>query len=311
MVEMTRLVSETLKLTRPDVVIASTTGMAHYALMAGQGIRVMEEHNAWSRSAWERYRRERGLVGRLRHWASWQKRSRYEARLYRHFDLCTMVSDEDRAATLRLLPRYQGRVEVVPNGVDCQHNRPGLAAPRTHALVFNGALTYSANYDAVRYFLADIYPLIRQRAPDASLIITGSTAGVDLSGLALDGTVHLTGYVNDVRYPVAGASVCVVPIRQGGGTRLKILEAMALGTPVVATCKGAEGLAVTPGREILIADEPEEFATEVVRLLRDPALREHLAGNARQLVEEKYDWPAIGQRFTALVEALVQERASP
>jgi glycosyltransferase involved in cell wall biosynthesis len=122
--------------------------------------------------------------------------------------------------------------------------------------------------------------------------------------------VRLTGFVEDVRLPVAGASVHVAPIRWGGGTRLKILEAMALGTPVVATSKGAEGLDVTRDRHIVIADEPSEFAVQVLRLLRDPNLRDDLARKGRALVEERYDWRAIGQRFVGLVEKVALQRGS-
>ena len=175
-------------------------------------------------------------------------------------------------------------------------------------LVFNGSLTYSANYDAMRWFLAEVYPRVRAQVPGVSLTITGSTQGVDLAGLALDDTVRLTGFVEDVRIPVAEANLCVVPIRQGGGTRLKILEAMALGTPVVATSKGAEGLDITDGKHLLLADEPETFARRTVAVLGNPALRHDLTANARRLVEERYDWAAIGQRFVDLVEATVKER---
>ncbi len=161
----------------------------------------------------------------------------------------------------------------------------------------------------MQWFLTEVYPRIKQRVPNVSLTISGSTSGVDLAGLRLDESVHLSGYVEDVRPLVAGGAVCVAPIRQGSGTRLKILEAMALGTPVVATSKGAEGLGVTPGEDILLADEPVEFAAQVVRLLHDPALHEHLARNARRLVEQYYDWEQIGQRFVELVEGVVEQRS--
>jgi glycosyltransferase involved in cell wall biosynthesis len=200
------------------------------------------------------------------------------------------------------------QLEVVPNGVDCEHNRPGLVETRPFSLVYNGALTYSANYDAMSYFLAVIYPLIKQQVPEVSLTITGSLTGVELSGLALDKSVHLSGYVDDIRIPVAEAAVCVVPLRQGGGTRLKILEAMALGTPVVATSKGAEGLDVTPSHDILIADEPAGFAAQVVHLLRSGILREQQSANARHLVEQRYDWNQIGRRFVSLVEDVTSKR---
>jgi len=202
----------------------------------------------------------------------------------------------------------EAEVTVIPNGVDCAHNRPGLAQSRPNALVYNGALTYSANYDAMRWFLTFVYPQIKAKQPGVSLTITGSTQGVELDGLALDSSVSLTGYVEDVRMPVTEAAVCVVPIRQGGGTRLKILEAMALGTPVVATSKGAEGLAVVDGEHLLIADEPAAFADATLRLLRDGGLRNRLTSSARALVEAKYDWAHIGRRFVDLVEETVDLR---
>jgi polysaccharide biosynthesis protein PslH len=294
-----------------DAVIASTEMTADYALQAPPSVvKILEEHNAMTRWMHERYASATGPVQRARCWASWQKRRRYEARAYRRFDLVTMVSEADRAATLAAVGAQGPRVEVVPNGVDCRRNRPGLAQPRPLVLVFNGALTYSANYDAMRWFLAAVYPRVRAALPGVTLTITGSTAGVDLAGLALDGSVRLTGFVEDVRLPVAEASVCVTPIRQGGGTRLKILEAMALGTPVVATQKAAEGLAVVDGKHLLLADDPQRFADQTVTLLRDAALRARLAANARRLVESRYDWGPIGRRFVDLVEAAVGNRVS-
>ena len=202
----------------------------------------------------------------MRRWLSWQKTRRYEATLYRQFALCTMVSQADRAATLSVLKDAATRVETVPNGVDCAYNQPGIAPVTPGSLVFNGSLTYDANFDAMQFFLSGVWPQLRQEIPSISLTITGSVAGVDLSGLALDTEVSLSGFVEDVRPLVAGAAVCVAPIRQGGGTRLKILEAMALGTPVVATSKAAEGLQVVSGEHLLIGDNETELATSRVAL---------------------------------------------
>ena len=292
-----------------DAVIVSTEMMAAYALQAPPGAaRILEEHNSLTRWMQERYVGQTSADQRLRCWASWQKTRLYEARLFRQFDLVTMVSAQDQAVCLSDLPGYHGHVEVVPNGVDCAHNQPGLVKARPNRLVYNGSLTYSANYDAMQWFLAEVYPCIRAQIPDVSLTITGSTQGVDPAGLALDDSVCLTGYVEDVRIPVAEATVAIAPIRQGGGTRLKILEAMALGTPVVATAKGAEGLDVVDGEHLLLADDPERFTSQTIRLLRDVDLRHRLAANARRLAEQRYDWQQIGQKFVALVEETVQIR---
>jgi glycosyltransferase involved in cell wall biosynthesis len=308
--DMTRAVRGVLDRKKFDVVIASTETMAAYALLTPRStVRILEEHNSWSRRAWDRYREQSSALQRLRCWISWHKTRRYEARLFPKFDACVMVSERDQSASLQVLSGYDGRVEIVPNGVDCQRNRPGFAQPIPKTFIYNGALTYDANYDAMRYFLAEIYPLIQEQVPDASLTITGSTSNVNLRGLRLDESVHLSGYVDDMRPLVAGAWVCVVPIRRGGGTRLKILEAMALGTPVVSTSKGAEGLDVVHNHDILIANEPTEFASQVLHLLRDPALHRRLVANARHLVEQHYDWMRVGQHFVDIVEDVVHNRA--
>lgn len=306
---MTQLVTNVLRSSAFDVVIASTETMADYALQASPGpATILEEHNAMTRWMQERYAAQTKPLQRLRCWASWQKSRRHGARLFSRFDLVTMVSEQDRLAS-QALPDYRGWVEVIPNGVDCQYNQPGMVQSRLNTLVYNGSLTYSANYDAMRWFLAEVYPRIKERISDISLTITGSTSGVDLVGLALDDTVHLTGFVDDVRLSVAESSACIAPILQGGGTRLKILEAMALGIPVVSTSKGAEGLDAVDGEHLLLADDSERFALQSVTLLRDAYLRQWLATNARRLVVEHYDWGQIGQRFVALVEKAAAARS--
>ncbi len=309
--EMSRQVQHCLARTRFDVVISSTEVMSTYALLAPAGTaKVLEEHNSMTRWSWDRYRATLPRVQRLRRWVSWWKCRGYERALLPKFDLCTMVSRQDQATCRQLLGSGRGRVEVVPNGVDCEQNQPGLAAVQANRLVFNGALTYRANYDAMCYFLREVYPLIRRQVPDVSLTITGAHAGVALDQLPLDDSVHLTGFVEDIRPQVASAAACLAPLRDGGGTRLKILEAMALGTPVVATSKGAEGLEAMADQEFLLADTPEAFAAATVRLLHDPALRQRLALNARRWVEQGHDWSALGRRFTALVEEAAASAAS-
>ena len=296
---------------RWDAVVAVQTPVAQYALQAGAAPAVIDVDTAFSYQMRERYlTQSHSTVERVRNWVSWQKAHWYETRMFRRFRVCTLAASIESDYISKMVQTSHTDVEVVPNGVDCQHNQPGLAQTNPAALVFNGAMTYSANFDAMEYFLADIYPHIRRQVNNVSLTITGRTTGVQLSDLKLHESVRLSGYVDDIRPVIARAAVCVVPLRQGGGTRLKILEAMALGTPVVATSKGAEGLEVTPGYDILIADEPAEFAQQVINLLGDGALRHRLATNARHLVERRYDWQQIGRRFVDLVEAAVEARST-
>lgn len=306
---MSQLVNDVLRTQTFDAVIASTEMTAEYALQAPPNVvEILEEHNSMTRWRQERFKEQQAPLPKLRYWVSWQKRRYYERRYYPQFDLVTMVSAEDERTTKELARGERPHVAVVPNGVDCVHNQPGLALTMPNTLVYNGALTYSANYDAMRWFLAQVYPRIKAKVPDVSLTITGSTKGVDLGNLALDDSVRLTGFVDDVRLPVAKAAVCVVPIREGGGTRLKILEAMALGTPVVATPKGSEGLALVDGEHLLLADDPQRFANHTVALLGDANRCARLATHARRLVKLHYDWEQIGRRFVELMEETVKSR---
>lgn len=291
-----------------DVAIASIEVTATYVnLLPLTTKRVLEEHNSLTRWMRERYQAQTTPIQRLRCWLSWLKASRYEARLFNQFDLCTMVSEQDRQTSLRLVRDLKRRIEVIPNGVDCQRNRGGFSPVSTNRLIYTGALTYQANYNAVKYFLAEVYPIVQQTVPDVTLTITGSNTGVNLSELKLDNSVSFSGYVDDVRPLVSSSQICVVPIQEGGGTRLKILEAMALGTPVISTSKGAEGLAVENNEHILIADDAASFAAGVLRLLKDADLQNRLTANARRLVEQQYDWDRIGQRYVELIESISKE----
>jgi glycosyltransferase involved in cell wall biosynthesis len=149
--------------------------------------------------------------------------------------------------------------------------------------------------------LAEAFPRIARAVPDVALTVTGAHTGVDLASLPRPAGVRFTGHVPDVRPLVAQSWASVVPLRLGGGTRLKILESMALGTPVVSTTKGAEGLEVADGENILLADGPPAFADRVVELIRSPELRERIAAGGRRLVERAYDWHVVGRRLSNLV----------
>jgi glycosyltransferase involved in cell wall biosynthesis len=284
-----------------DVVVANELVTAPYVCHAGRGKWIFDDLEiATGRDA---FLQESGFR-HLRRQLAWQKTKAYVRRLLPKFTATTVVSRVERDIVEEIMPGYPS-IKEIPNGVDVNYHHPGIANPVLGRMVYSGALTYSANYDAMQYFLAEIFPLIRYHNPEVSLDITGSTDGVDLSKLRLVEGVNLTGFVDDIRPVVAGAWACVVPLRQGGGTRLKILEAMALGTPVVATSKGAEGLDVTPEKDILIADQPGDFVRQVIRLLGDAELRFRLVVNARRLVEQSYSWDLIGKDFCDLVEGVV------
>ncbi|OGO29109.1 MAG: hypothetical protein A2Z16_08265 [Chloroflexi bacterium RBG_16_54_18] len=308
--EMEALVREVSYREHFDILIASCLEVAPYLLQIEHARRILEEHNFTTSWMHERFEDQEGVLRRAAGWVTWQKCRRYERWLYPQFQAVTMVSGRDLRAVKETIPGYQGRLEVVPNGVDLSSHHLGIAAPVNNTLVFNGALTYAANLEAMRFFTGSVLPLIRERCPEIKLTITGSTQGVDLGWLPQGANITLTGRLDDVRPTVAGAWLAVAPILSGGGTRLKILEGMALGTPVVASSKGAEGLAVTHGENIMIADEPRDFADACLKLLSSEDLRQRLAASARRFVEEQHDWQAIGRRFCELVESVFENQAA-
>ncbi len=225
---------------------------------------------------------------------TWWKLRNYIARLLNSVDGCTVVSEKERDNLLDILPDYEP-LEVISNSVDLPLYDGDFGPTEPESLVFSGALTYKANFWAVEFFLVEVWPGVKAQCPGVKLYVTGRADGVPVNNLPLQDGVIFTGYLDDVRPRIACSSVCVVPMTVGGGTRLKILEAMALGTPVVSTSKGAEGLDVVHGQDIIIADDPGDFAQAVLSLLQDKDLRAKLAANGRRLVEERYSWE-IGAR---------------
>jgi glycosyltransferase involved in cell wall biosynthesis len=284
---------------QPEVVIASQIDMTPYALALPVRRKIFEELEL--ATLHEQYTRAAAWPRKLRAGLMWWKQARYARGLLRAFDICTVVSAEEQQRA-QALTAHPDRIHIIPNGVDVARMTGEFGPVEPDTLIYSGALTYSANFDAMDYFLREIYPRVRAERPSVQLRVTGKTDDVLTARLPRAPGVTFTGYLEDVRPAVARSAVCLAPLRLGGGTRLKILEAMALGTPVVATAKGAEGLAVANGHDILIADDPAAFAAAVLRLLREADLRQRLSANARRTVAAQYDWAAIGQRFTQVIE---------
>ncbi len=243
--------------------------------------------------------------GALYSLVQWGRLRRYEAEICRRADCVIAVSEADAQALRALVPGL--RPVVVPNGVDVSAYdpqtppAPGMTA---HALVFTGKMDFRPNVDAVLWFAGEVLPRIRERVPDVQFWVVGQRPHRRLEALRGHPAVILTGYVEDTRPSIAGATVYVAPLRIGGGTRLKLLEAMAMGRAVVATRLGAEGYEVQDGRELLLADDAETFAAAVVSLLRDPARRAAIGRAARRFVESYYDWSVLAPRVEALYISL-------
>ena len=255
---------------------------------------------------WRRHHeRQTNPIARLLYRQQWQRMLQFEAATLRRFDLVLAVSDADRQTLQRLYPAdLRAPVFTVATGVDPSFFAPRDEAPRSNHLVFTGSMDWIPNEDAMKHFCHEILPLVRAHEPTTTVSIVGRAPTPAVQRLAEIPGVEVTGRVDDVREYIARAAAYVVPIRIGGGTRLKIFEAMAMAKAVVSTTVGAEGLPVTDGQDVVIADAPAAFADAIVALLRDPSRRARLERAARNLVVARYDWSAVsGQLEEALVRA--------
>lgn len=232
----------------------------------------------------------------------WCKLMRYERRVCQAADRIVAVSEADRDALQRLASGLD--ITVVPNGVDLDFLRPGVVPPqpglKQPALVFTGKMDYRPNVDAVLWLVETVLPLVVAEAPGVHLYVVGQKPHARLAALADHPAVTITGRVPDVRPYIAGAGVYVVPLRIGGGTRLKVLEAMAMGQAIVSTRLGCDGFPFEDGREVAFADDPSTFAAHVVTLLEDRARAMALGQRARAYVATHFGWDAIVPRLEAV-----------
>ena len=255
----------------------------------------------------EQFLNERHPLRQLRHGVTWWKYRRFIRSLASSFDRSTVVSDRERQH-LHAMGCDVSRIAIVPNGVEVSALEP--VTRRARRLVYPGSVMYSANLDAVRFFVRDVFPIVRRSLPDLVFTVTGATEGVDIADLAAAEGVTFTGRLPEVGALIAESAACVVPLRVGGGTRLKVLQAMALATPVVSTSKGIEGLDVEAGRHLLVADTPDALAAEIVRVVSDEALGARLTSQARALVEARYEWGPIARTLEGVIEDAVDDRRS-
>jgi glycosyltransferase involved in cell wall biosynthesis len=224
----------------------------------------------------------------------WRKLRRYEAAACRRARLTIAVSAGDAEALARLAPG--ARVRAVPTGVDTAYFRPNGHPEPAPGLVFTGSMDWYPNEDAILHFIRTSLPRIRAAVPEVSLTVVGRNPSPALRAAQGPG-IHVTGTVDDVRPFIAEAAVYVVPLRVGGGTRLKLFEALAMGKAVVSTTVGAEGLPLEPGQHFIEADGPVDFARAVVGLLRNPEQRLRLGAAGRRLVESRYSWSQVATEF--------------
>jgi glycosyltransferase involved in cell wall biosynthesis len=237
----------------------------------------------------------------------WRKMRRYEARACTRADLTVAVSEADRILLAANAPGAD--IRACGTGVDTAYFQPNGAVETPASLVFTGSMDWYPNEDAILHFVATILPELRRKVPSLSLAVVGRDPSDRLRAACAAAGVRVTGTVADVRPYVAEAAVYVVPLRIGGGTRLKIFEALAMAKAVVATRVGAEGLPIVSGQHFLQADSPADFAQAVVALLEDSDRRHALGMAGRRLVEERYSWTHVTRQFEAHCEEVVARHA--
>jgi glycosyltransferase involved in cell wall biosynthesis len=269
---------------------------------------LIHEHNVESQIAQRFYEKATHPLLKLFLYAQYRRMERFEHALWRKHPQVVAVSEQDRAIILQYTPDQN--VTVVENGVDLDYfsyqPHPGISPN----LVYIGSMDWLPNEDAVLWFVKEIFPILRSQWPDCTFTIVGRNPSEQVRRLANEPGIVVTGTVKEVRTFIAAASIMVVPLRIGGGSRLKILEAMSAGLPVVSTPIGCEGLRVADEVHLLIAEEPHHFAAQTSRLIADLLLQQKLAEAGRRLVEEHYGWPAMAHRLSQLYHSMTKANNS-
>lgn len=290
-----------------DIVHIDHLHMAQYVGALPQSMpAVLREHNVES-TIMRRFA-EKSVHPMIRLYAGIQSRRlhQYEAQIAAQFDRCLAVTEVDAHTLREMMP--EAGVDVVPDGVDMEWFDPTLLhiPAESHRIVTTGDYGWAPTADGLMYFVRDIFPRLRAEIPDLTLSVVGRNPPESLKRMG-EG-IEVLGRVEDVRTEILRGAVFVSPTRIGSGIRLKILEAMALRRPVVATAVGCEGIEAETEEHLLVADDPEAFAQAVKRLLSDEDLRRKITTNAARLIEEKYAWESLAQQMSDTYEDIVRQR---
>ena len=288
---------------RFDVIQLEGSQLASLRIPRGPAL-VVNEHNIEYQMLDRMRRAERTTLRRAFNTLEYLKYRSYEHRLWHRADGCAVVSDRELAVVSSGAPGTPAF--TVPNAVDADYFTPGSDPVVPDSLVFTGLLSYRPNFDAALHLVDSIFPIVRRQRPSASLTIVGDGDPQHFQALRREG-VTVTGRVPDLRPYVRSAAVCVAPIRMGGGTRLKVLEALSMGKAIVSTPLGSEGIEARHSEHLVIADaRPAVFARAVVNVLAAPAAASYLGRQGRHLVERRYTWEQAACRLEELYDAAVR-----
>ena len=287
-----------------DVFYYDHLHMTQYRPKQVDVVHVIDEHNIETLLLKRVYQNMRFRPEKAVAWLEWQKMRRYEPRICREAEYVLATTEVD-ARLLRDWGVLPHRVRVIPIGVDTNYFQP---VTNTHAscrdLTIIGTLGWPPNAEGVMWFYHNVFPEVRRVFPDAQLKIIGDRAPRSVAALNQDPNVSLLGYVDDIRSQMSDSAALLVPLRTGSGMRVKILDGLAMGVPIVSTAVGYEGIAVVDGEHLLSADQPRGFARAVISLLEQPDLRQRLASQGRELVAERYSWESVYKEIETFSEEL-------
>lgn len=287
----------------PDVVHIDHLQMAQFVDFGDSRYKtVLDQHNVEYLIVKRMAETAESAVVRQYAQLEWPKLMRYELDVCRRSDLVITVSEQDKS-TLHAMDSSLQNIYAVPIGIDVDAVPVVKRSSNTRNLLFLGAMHWPPNIDCVLWFYKEILPLIKAEIPDCIFTIAGQRAPKSVTSLASDPSVRVIGYVADQAAVAKDCSVFIVPLRSGSGVRVKILNAMAMGLPIVSTSIGAEGIEVEHGKHLLIADTPDEFAKSVVSVLQNASLADILGQNARQLVCERYSYEVVGKKLLSVYES--------
>jgi glycosyltransferase involved in cell wall biosynthesis len=302
---MRRLLQEVVSAEAHDVVHADQINMAQYALELPAKRRILDVHNAVWRIV---HRLGQGTPWGLRRMLlelEWRKMQRYERGVCSRFDRIVCVSNEDRRA-LAPAGSEEQRMHVIPITVDTAALPQLERDEGSQCIISVGTMFWPPNVEGLLWFVNLVYPLVRREVPEASLQVIGARPAAEIMRQAqTDSSIEVLGYVEDITPQLSHSAVFIVPLKSGGGMRVKILDAWARGIPIVSTSIGCEGIEkAVHGENVLIGDGPVEFADHVVKLIRSASLSERLVRNGRRTVEASYDWRSVYRTYSRLYQEI-------
>ena len=296
--EMSKEINEAVKSYKIEIVYFYYAWMAIYIdnIESQKVCTILDSVDAFSSLYYQSFLKTKNTFKKIRFYFDWKKMVEFEREVFPKFGHLLIISPVDKSALESINPELN--IHVVPNGVDLSYfHREKALSQNSNNLVFTGTMSYTPNIDAVSIFAKENFPLIRQVIPDAKFFIVGKNPSQEVMNLAFNDKIIVTGEVDDVRPYLDKASVFVCPIRFGAGLKNKVLEAMAMGLPVVCSKVALEGINAVVGQDVLVANTPDEFAKKTIDILLNKELKIMLSKNARMFVEKNHDWEKLSYKI--------------